>query len=662
MKKIYFLFFLLLTGFVYLKVDSQTPFNKGVNLTGWFQVDEPRQIQFTRFTKQDFINIQRLGCDVIRLPINLHYMTSGEPDYVPDPLFLTFLDSAVRWAEDLNIHLILDNHTFDPAENTDPAIESVLISVWSQMAEHYKNSYNHIYYEVLNEPHGIADATWNSIQQHVIDAIREHDTKHTIIVGPASWNSYNNLENLPQYTDDNLIYTFHFYDPFLFTHQGASWTVPSMEPLHDVPFPYDAAGMPVFPPKLEDTWIEDAFNNYSNDGTTARVRELIDIAIDFRNTRSVPVFCGELGVYIPNSPHQDRVNWYDTVRTYLEENNIAWTIWDYTGGFGIFKEEGNDLFEHDLDTLMLRALGFNVPMQTEFVIVPDSSGFPIYTDYIEHGIIESSYVNSGSLDYYSVNHPNNGNYCTHWIGEEQYSYLGYDFKPDRDFSYLAEQGFAIDFFIRGLSPGTSLDIRFIDTKTDDPDDHPWRMRYTIDETLAPWDGKWHHIFILLNDFTEQGAWDNGWYNPEGLFDWTAVDRFEIVTEYSDLNGSSFWFDNIYGNNQDTASVRDTSMVELPEDIRNIVPENSSLTIFPNPAKDNITIKYTAPDDCDAEICIYDISGWKVATVEHKFQISGGNALIWDLTTDSGRKINPGIYFCRITLSTGISITGRISIQ
>ena len=106
-----FLLFILLTGFFCLKNDAQTSFSKGINLTGWFQVDGPRQIQFTRFTKQDFINIQSLGCNVIRLPINLHNMTSGEPDYIPDPLFLAFLDSAVSWAEYLNIHLILDNHT-----------------------------------------------------------------------------------------------------------------------------------------------------------------------------------------------------------------------------------------------------------------------------------------------------------------------------------------------------------------------------------------------------------------------------------------------------------------------------------------------------------------------------------------------------------------------
>ena len=120
---------------------TDVPFHRGVNLTGWLQVGSARQIQFTMFTKQDLVNIKSLGCDVIRLPINLHHMTSGAPDYTVDPLFFYFLDQIVDWCEELQIHLILDNHTgdVDASGNTDVNIDTVLVPVWSQMAEHYKD-------------------------------------------------------------------------------------------------------------------------------------------------------------------------------------------------------------------------------------------------------------------------------------------------------------------------------------------------------------------------------------------------------------------------------------------------------------------------------------------------------------------------------------------
>ena len=104
-----------------------------------------QQIHFTRFTRQDFINLKSLGCDVIRLPINLHFMTDGAPNYTIDPLFLCFLDQVVDWAEELELHLILDNHTFDPAENTDPNIGDVLVPVWTQVADHYKVRTTYLY-------------------------------------------------------------------------------------------------------------------------------------------------------------------------------------------------------------------------------------------------------------------------------------------------------------------------------------------------------------------------------------------------------------------------------------------------------------------------------------------------------------------------------------
>jgi hypothetical protein len=92
---------------------TEAPFHRGVNLTGWFQAGSARQIQFTRFAEQDFLDIKSLGCDVIRLPINLHFMTDGAPDYTVDPLFFHFLDQVVDWCEELELHLILGNHTFD---------------------------------------------------------------------------------------------------------------------------------------------------------------------------------------------------------------------------------------------------------------------------------------------------------------------------------------------------------------------------------------------------------------------------------------------------------------------------------------------------------------------------------------------------------------------
>lgn len=340
---------------------QETPFHRGVNLTNWFQARSAGQIDFNRYTRQDFERIRGLGADVIRLPINLHHMTGGAPDYVLDPQFLRYLDEVVDWAEALDLHLILDNHTFNPAVDTDPAVREVLLKVWPQMAAHFRDRSDHLYYEVLNEPHGIDDATWNAIQQEVITAIRAVDERHTIIVGGAGWNSYNNLAAMPDYADDKLIYTFHFYDPFLFSHQGARWVQPSMAELAGVPYPHRAADMPALPESLKGTWVGSAYDNYASEGYEARVRELLDIALAFRAERGVPIYLGELGVLMTYADADDRVAWYRDVREYLDQHGVSWTTWDYHGGFGLFEQGTEGRFEHDLNVPLLEALGFTVP-------------------------------------------------------------------------------------------------------------------------------------------------------------------------------------------------------------------------------------------------------------------------------------------------------------
>jgi endoglucanase len=525
-------------------VKPEVLFHCGVNLTNWLQAGSARQIQFTKYTKQDLANIKSLGCDVIRLPINLHFMTNGAPNYTIDPLFFYFLDQIVGWSEELKIHLILDNHTFDVAANTDPNVDKVLIPVWSQMAEHYKGRSTYIYYEILNEPHGIDDARWSEIQRQVINAIRQIDGTHTIVVTGAGWGSYNNLKALGVCRDDNLIYSFHFYDPFMFTHQGASWTNPSMVPLAGVPFPYGAGPMPACPASLKGTWIESSLNTYSNDGTEAHVKQLIDIAADFQNTRHVPVFCGEFGAYIPNSKPEHRVHWYELVRTYFQAKGIPWTTWDYQGGFGLFQAGTNELFEHDLNVPLVEALGLTAPAQTPYVLTPDRTGFSLYADYAGPGVLNSAGVSQGTLDYYCTTAPAEGLYCISCAGLARYDAIVFDFRPNKDMSLLAQKGSALEFWVRGGVPGAKLEVRFVDTKTSDPQDHPWRMGATLDEKQTTWDSQWHRVQIPLKDFVDRGSWDNGWFNPQGAFNWAAVDRFEIVAEYHDLTGMQFWFDTL----------------------------------------------------------------------------------------------------------------------
>ena len=632
---------MLILSFSSFLIHAQVPFHKGVNLTQWFQAPSAGQIQFSRFTKKDFENIKSLGCDVIRLPVNFHAMTSGAPDYTLDPLLFKFLDQAVAWSEELEIYLMLDNHSFDPLVDTQPAVEDILVKVWAQLAMHYKDRGPFLLYEILNEPHGIGDVIWGSIQQSVINAIRAHDQQHYIVVGGTNYNSYTTLDDIPVYDDDKIIYTFHFYDPFLFTHQGASWVSPSLVPLADMPFPYRPSAMPSLPSGFQETWIQSAYNNYAQDGTLARVKQLLDVAVSFKTARNVPVFCGELGVYIPNSDPVERVAWYKEVSSYLNEHDIPWAVWDYTGGFGLFEANSNELFEYDLNVPLLEAIQFNVPAQQTFSNQPQRNGLIIYDDYAAQSIHTSSYGGSSIIDFYHDGNTYRGEHAIRWKDGAQYETIVFDFQPNANLALLPEHEYTLSFWVRSNSPQTSFDIRFVDTKTGEAD-RSWRMGKTIDHTLVTWDVQWQQVIIPLSEMEEQGSWDGQWFEPQGEFQWPSIDRLEIVAEQFALSGIDLFFDDIQLVGEEI-----TVILGVEE-----TPGISSLKVYPNPVVSQAVIEYSTTKPEAITISIYNQKGQLVRQLYHRPTQAGTHQVFWQGDDESGRLASNGLYLVRVTSASG----------
>lgn len=519
------------------------PFSRGVNFSGWFESFSAQGIPFTKYTEQDFADVKSLGADVVRLPIRMHSMTLGSPGYTIDPLLFKFLDRAVDWAEKHGLYLIIDNHSFDPESPTEDDIDKILLPVWAQVAERYKNRSDYIIYEILNEPHGISDKRWGEIQGMAIETIRKIDQKHAIMVGGSEWNSIEKLSALPEYTDPNLIYTFHFYDPFLFTHQGASWGEPLLVNLRDVPFPADKKRMPKTPAKLRGTWIEGSLlHSYTKDASLSKLYATLDKPVAFSRKRNVPVFCGEFGVYMIQSPPDDRVKWYEIVTAALDRRNISRTSWDYYGGFGIFNDESGGDFNADLNVGVVRAMGFTPPPQQSAQKEPLKSGFVIYDDYPTRGHSIGTWGQGDFSLYDTV--AAKGEFAIRWGNAGRYEAFWIAFDRIRDFSHLAEEGYCLEFMAR-TRDSLSFDIRFVNPES--ANSIPWRMRYSIDENHIPPDGKWHTIRIPLKDMREHGAWVSAkqeWLNPEGKFAWNNVRQMEFVPEEGDLKNRTIWFDEI----------------------------------------------------------------------------------------------------------------------
>jgi len=526
----------------------RAPFSRGINMPEWFQSSTPQSIPFTKFSEETFVQVKGIGVEAVRLPINLHsFFKSGSAGaYTPDPLFFSLLDQVVDWAEKHEIYLILDNHTFDPVASTTPSVRDVLIPVWTHMAEHFKGRGKYVLYEVLNEPHGdgITAEQWGAIQGDVISAIRSKDTVHTIIVGGINYNSIGSLAGLPEYADDNLIYTFHFYDPYVFTHQGENWGAPpNLANLKGVPFPAEAHKMPEIPKELRSTGYEDTLKNqYAHDGDPKTLAEALDKAAEFSNARGAPVFCGEFGVYMLNSFQTDRARWYTAVTKFLDERGIARTSWDYYGSFGVFKKPAGGDFYSDLNVEVVRAMGFTPPEQRPPESIRD--GFVLYDDYPRNGASVTCWANTeGTLFSVYDTDAADGAFNVLWKNPQQYQSFFFTFAKGIDWALLRKNGFALRFKAKA-DAAASFDVRFIDVES--ASSIPWRLKFSIDATVLPPDGKWHTVTIPLSKMVEQGAWVNAtetWYNPDDKFSWGVVEKLEFASEVGSIAGS-LCFDSI----------------------------------------------------------------------------------------------------------------------
>ena len=79
-----------------------------------------------------------------------------------------------------------------------------------------------------------------------------------------------------------------------------------------------------------------------------------DVTKEWARQRKVPLICNEFGVYRSFADPRDRAAWITDVRTTLERHQIGWTMWDYSGSFGVVTKKDAKTTQ---DEVTVKALG-----------------------------------------------------------------------------------------------------------------------------------------------------------------------------------------------------------------------------------------------------------------------------------------------------------------
>ena len=339
----------------------------GINASEWFaQVYDPKGYSKEHFqswtTAQDIALIQAMGFDHIRLSVNPEPMfRHNRADEIPAD-YLAYLDEAVKEILDHGLAVVIDLHPesdFKAKLAHDDFVEQ-FSDYWRALARHYSNlDPDRVFLEILNEPEVSDRYRWYGVQAKLAGAIRDGAPSHTIIATGAQWSNDDQLLFLEPLSDPNVIYDFHFYEPHLFTHQGATWGVNHWHFLKGLPYPSDPESAEKAAAQQPDAVNRLYVVRYGLDHWDAhRIDTEVSQVAEWAKHRGVPVICNEFGVYRKNANPRDRAAWLTDVRAALEKHGMGWTMWDYSGGFGVVtKKEGKAV----PDEGTVKALGLKMP-------------------------------------------------------------------------------------------------------------------------------------------------------------------------------------------------------------------------------------------------------------------------------------------------------------
>lgn len=325
-------------------------FMHGINLGGWLsQCTHTREHYDSFITEADIQRIAGWGLDHVRLPVD--YELIETEDGSPIEAGYQYIETCIGWCKTHGLNMILDLHktagyVFDDQEASKgffdkPELLERFIRLWITIAKRFVKDKDILIFELLNEiVEPDVSAQWNQLLARTVAAIREIDADVRIMYGGVCYNSVTNVKYLEPPKDDHIIFTFHCYEPLIFTHQGAGWT-------EGMPLDYRTA----YPESLQ-TYIAET-RKYLTQMMADNYGDTIDIdqqcskefflglfreAVDAAERCQVPLYCGEYGV-IDRAEPQSTLRWYHDIHDAFEAYGIGRAAWSYKQmDFGLIDE------------------------------------------------------------------------------------------------------------------------------------------------------------------------------------------------------------------------------------------------------------------------------------------------------------------------------------
>ena len=286
----------------------------------------------TYITEEDIKYIASLGMDHIRLGFD--QIVFEEKPYTYREEIFSHIDNFIGWCRKYSLNIVLNMHKAvgnycDIKENVelldDEELQNRFIALWLAFEKRYADD-NSIAFELLNEVRDVDPEKWNLLADKTIEAIRGMNKGRILIVGSTCWSSVDTLKHLKIYDDENIVYTFHTYAPFEFTHQRGVLQALPLYYNRTMPYPCDIERYRDYHAVVYGN--EYAYRDYEK-MDISYIRDALKSAVDFVEAHPDKIlWCGEFGT-IRHADIKWRENWMRDVITVLKENGIPYCVWNY---------------------------------------------------------------------------------------------------------------------------------------------------------------------------------------------------------------------------------------------------------------------------------------------------------------------------------------------
>jgi hypothetical protein len=330
------------------------------------------------------------GFDHIRMPTDPGPLLAYGPGAHQDKL-IAGIRTATESALSAGLKVVVDLHPL-PRGDEVGGMEDILEAQWPDYvalvghlaADLATLPQDRVALELLNEPtfdceavYAGAEPRWPAMQAELLASVRAAAADLTVVLTGACWGQANALASLDPalYADDTVLWTFHSYEPFLFSHQGASWSGAPEKYIWNLPYPPSAVtddqaaeiataakdDMAAAEGTANEALFDQAIADYRSHPDSIVTTE-IDRAIAWADEHGIPrnrLFMGEFGAlhtdgYGDTYPREWYLAFIADKRAAAEAAGMSWAVLGYVGGMGIADETAPD---RRLDPDTCRALG-----------------------------------------------------------------------------------------------------------------------------------------------------------------------------------------------------------------------------------------------------------------------------------------------------------------